>query len=261
MRKLRVGLQLYTLRELTSRDFKGTLAEVSRLGYRGVELAGYGGLSAIELKSVLDELGLEPIGSHVSIERLTDALDEEIAYNKTIGNTRLIMPYLVPEARRHADDWRSIAERLDAIGRKCAAQGMTLLYHNHEFELTDQVDGKTVLDALYDIVPAEELQFELDVCWIRYADHDPAAYINRYAGRVPLVHLKDLQVEEDGKPLTVELGTGVVDLKACIRAAAEAGAEWLVVEQDYCQNPPLQSIGTSMKWIQQFAESGGEVNV
>jgi sugar phosphate isomerase/epimerase len=76
-----------------------------------------------------------------------------------------------------------------------------------------------------------------------------------------VVHWKDVRRQEDGSPLTVELGEGEVDLKAVAEAADKAGAEWIVVEQDFCQNPPLEAIAKSMEWIKNYAKNGGPVHV
>jgi len=261
MSKLKVGVQLYTLRDLTAQDMAGTLCDVARLGYGGVEFAGYGGMQADELKSLLDELGLAAIGSHISIDRLSTALEEEIAYNKRIGNDKLVVPYIMPDDRLSEENWAVIAERLKDLGTKCEAQGMKLLYHNHDFELIERLDGIEALDALRERIPANLLAFEIDACWVHYAGSDPAAYMSRYAGRLPLVHMKDYIRNPDGSPLTVELGRGVVGLESAILAASEIGAEWIIVEQDVCTNPPLQSIETSMAWLREYAKRGGEVDV
>src|SRR2546428_12049719 len=110
VRNVQFGLQLYTLRSETAIDFEGTLRKVAALGFEGVEFAGYGGLSSDRLSALLNELGLKAIGSHVSLERLTEHLDEEIAFNKAIGSKYIICPYLAPE--QHADEqaWKYIFE-------------------------------------------------------------------------------------------------------------------------------------------------------
>ena len=254
---LKLGLQLYTLRDLLEQDFKGTLAKVAELGYQGVEFHHFYGYSAEEVKSLLDELGLEMVGTHVQYDSLINDFDQVVSYHKAIGNRNIIVPHLSEEQR---SDWSSVFANLKEISNNLKQHDMVLLYHNHDFELTEKINEKTALDTLFSTLP-EEVLAELDTCWIHYAGYDPAQYIAAYEGRLPIVHWKDLKRNPDGSPLTVELGQGEVDVAAVGYAADKAGVEWIVVEQDLCTNPPLQSIETSLNWIKQYVNNGGKVNV
>lgn len=244
-----IGLQMYTLREETAKDFIGTLKAVAAMGYNGVEFAGYGGLDASQLSDVLKELNLKVVGSHVSYHRLLEALDDEIAYNLAIGSRYIICPHLVIENRQDLAAWQEVYKNFESIGRRCAEKGIELCYHNHEFELTQQLEGIPALDKLFQSVSESALKVELDTCWVYDAGYDPIEYIQKYTGRIPLVHLKDLQKSEHGRGLTVELGQGVIDLRAVVAASVKAGAEWIIVEQDICQKPPLVSAENSLQWI------------
>jgi sugar phosphate isomerase/epimerase len=245
----KIGLQMYTLRDEAAKDFVGTLRAVANLGYDGVEFAGYGGLSATQLAAALKDLNLLATGSHVSYQRLLEATDEEIAYNLAIGSDYIICPYLADEFRTDLAAWQEVFLNLERIGQRCAEKGIILCYHNHEFELTQQLDGIPALDKLFESVPASALQVELDTCWVYDAGYDPIEYIHKYAGRVPLIHLKDIQKKDSGRGLTVELGQGEINLAAVAKAAMQAGAEWIIVEQDICQKPPLVSVENSMNWV------------
>ncbi|WP_019636880.1 sugar phosphate isomerase/epimerase family protein [Paenibacillus fonticola] len=249
---VKIGVQLYTLRDLTDKDFIGTLREVSKLGYQGVEFAGYGGLEASALKAVLDELGLQAVGSHIGMDRLLKALPEEIAYNKVLGNRNLIIPWYEDNKLKDPEQRAQFVTNLAEIGQRCLEAGMQLLYHNHEFELLIEVDGEPVLDALYSSIDEKILQLELDSCWVHYAGFNAAEYIRKYEGRLPLLHLKDMRRDAEGNVTTVELGQGEVNLRKIADAAVSSNVEWLVVEQDECPNPPLESIATSMEWLRQY---------
>ncbi|MUG44835.1 sugar phosphate isomerase/epimerase family protein [Paenibacillus woosongensis] len=253
-----LGLQLYTVRDHLEKDFEGTLRKVAELGYKGVEFAGYYGRTPGQVSEILKETGLSVIGAHTSYDRLRNALEEEIAFNKAIGNQYLIFPFLAEDER---DRWPEVIEDLKAIGKRCAAAGLGLLYHNHEFELTETLDGQPVLDAIYERVAPELLQVELDSCWVTYAGFDPLAYIAKYSGRIPLLHLKDIVKKEDGSAETVELGRGIVDIKAIADAAVADGVKWIIVEQDYCAGDSLDSIAVSMEWIKGYVQEGGKINV
>lgn len=254
----KVGLQLYTVREQLEQDFEGTLRKVAALGYQGVEFAGFYGRSPEQVNAILAETGLSVIGAHTSLDLLVNQLDEQIAFNKAIGNLNLIVPYVVEEDRgRFAD----IIGEIRGIAETCAAQNVSLLYHNHDFELTLQLDGQPVLDAIYDRIPAELLKVELDSCWVHFAGFDAVGYIQKYAGRMPLLHLKDVKRKEDGSPETVELGAGEVNVKAIADAGITAGADWLIVEQDYSAKGAMDSISISMDWLKQYQSEGGRIHV
>lgn len=250
---MKVGLQLYTLREETAGDFVGTLQRVADIGYGGVEFAGYGGLEPGRLKQVLDELGLAAIGSHVGLERLRGHLDEEIAMNVAIGSRYVVCPYLSEEDRSEAGLPGTIAVFAEA-SRRLGEHGIRFGYHNHDFEFTEKIGDKLLFDQIFASMTPEQLQVELDVCWVRHGGYDPVDYIGKYAGRVPLIHLKDLRTLEDGRGQTVILGQGELDLKAVIEAGGKAGVEWFVVEQDECQEPPLASVASSMEWLKRHSD-------
>lgn len=240
----RVALQLYTVREDLHRDFAGTLRAVAAIGYPAVQLAGYGGLSAGDLKRLLRATGLAVAGSHVGLERLEEHLDDEIAYNLEIENRDLIVPYL-PESRRQTlEDYRRVADLLNRLGARCQARGARLSYHNHAFEF-QRFDGRPALDLLLEWTDPALVFFEPDVYWIARAGEDPVAYLRRYAGRCPLVHLKDMA--PDGS--FAEVGEGTLDFPAIFTAAEAGGTEWYVVEQDRCARPPLESVRLSLEHL------------
>ncbi|MCQ6559799.1 sugar phosphate isomerase/epimerase family protein [Paenibacillus mendelii] len=251
MRRMGIGLQLYTLRDETAVDFAGTLRKVAELGYEGVEFAGYGGLSATEMQELLKETGLKAVGSHVGLDRLRADLQGEIDYLKAIGGRYIICPWVSETERDRVEDWEKHIEFWKHVGAEVRKQGLTFAYHNHDFEFHLQLNGEYVFDAIYSASAPEEIQVEMDVCWVQFAGQDPIAYIQKYAGRLPLLHLKDFNKDLNGQMVTLELGQGVVQLKDVIAAASEANVEWLLVEQDNCQNPPLQSVANSLNWVRQ----------
>ncbi|MCR2806160.1 sugar phosphate isomerase/epimerase family protein [Paenibacillus soyae] len=249
MKRMSIGLQMYTLRDATAQDFEGTLRQVAALGYEGVEFAGYGDIPAERMRDLLQELGLKAIGSHIGLHLLENNLDNEIAYLKTIGAKYAICPWLPVEAR-DTEAWRTHLVNFEKYGARFAEEGIVFCYHNHDFEFEVEIDGQIVFDALYERITPEKLQVEMDIGWVQYSGVDPLAYIRKYAGRLPLLHLKDYRGGEKGKQIdTVELGRGDLPLNAIIETASEASVEWLIVEQDTCANPPLESVATSMEWV------------
>jgi sugar phosphate isomerase/epimerase len=238
----RVGLQLYTLRDLLGDRFKETLEQVAAMGYKGVEFAGvYGGLNPGELRRFLDGLGLEVAGLHVPLEQLEQGLDGQVALARALGTPYLVCPWLDAGLRGSEAKWRELFGRLERLGKACRAAGLRLVYHNHEFEFEEKVGGRPAFDALFAAAPS--LEAELDVAWAHAGGQDPATYVRKYAGRLPLVHLKD----HEGRR-TVELGRGEVPVEAAVRAAQASGVRWLLVEQD--ESPrPLESARVSLEWL------------
>lgn len=248
MKRIGIGLQMYTLRDVTAVDFEGTLRKVAELGYEGVEFAGYGDIGAENMRDLLQELNLKAIGSHISLQALETNLENEIAYLKTIGAQYAICPWLPVEAR-DTEAWRGHLTKFEAFGKRFREEGIAFAYHNHDFEFQVEIDGEIVFDALYDRISPEYLQVEMDIGWVQYAGKDPLEYIKKYTNRLPLLHLKDFRAGEGNGIDTVELGRGDLPLLPIIGAASEANVEWLIVEQDHCANPPLESVAESISWL------------
>lgn len=239
-----VALQMYTVREDAARDFLGTLRAVAAMGYPAIQMAGYGGLSSAELKTRLEELGLKVAGSHVGIDRLRAALDEEIAYNHALGTPDIVVPVMPEPLRNSRDGYRLFADELNALGDRCRAAGSRLSYHNHAFELV-QLDGRYALDLLLDWTDPALVYFEPDVYWLARGGVDPVQYLGKYGSRIPLVHLKDMA--PDAAQSFAEVGAGTLDFKAIFDVAESGGAEWYVVEQDRCKGPALDSARLSLE--------------
>jgi sugar phosphate isomerase/epimerase len=238
--KIPVALQLYTVRNETAVDFVGTLEKVAEMGYKGVEFAGYGDLSSTELKSHLDRLGLKAVGSHVPLDLLKNNLDEVIRYNKEIGNKYIVCPYAKFD---DFDQCKELADFLSEAGKKCKEQGLQMCYHNHAHEF-EAINGEAGLDVLFKESEAQNVAAEIDTYWVTRAGVDAPGYVRKYAGRCPIIHLKDMEDSEDKH--FAEVGLGVIDIKSIVDAGYDIGAEWFVVEQDKCKRPALESAKISI---------------
>ncbi len=251
MSTLPIALQLYTVREDSARDFAGTLRKVAGVGYKAVELAGMHKLSAAELKKILDDLGLKVVSSHIPLTDLEQNLSRVFDENHALDNRFFVVPSLPEDRRKTAQDWIKIAQTLNEIGTKCQAAGFQLCYHNHSFEF-QTIDGLPAFDLLYSLTDPKLLQAEIDIYWVRFAGSDPAALIRRYAGRVPLLHIKDMT--RTTPPNYAEIGEGLIDFKPIFEAGQAVGTQWYVVEQDKCERPPLESIQISWRHLQQMGQ-------
>ncbi|MDA8351589.1 MAG: sugar phosphate isomerase/epimerase [Firmicutes bacterium] len=245
---VQIGLQLYTLREECARNLVETLSKVAELGYRGVEFAGFYGCSAVEVSRMLQEFNLHPIASHVSIDDLRQRLPEVLEFHREIGCDYIVCPWVGPQLFRDGNRARALIGELEEIGKTVGQRGMRFGYHNHAFELENRLDGEIALDALYRRTEASAVLAELDLYWIRRAGEDELAYLRRYAGRIPVVHLKDMA--EDG--FFAEVGTGVMDLDGIFAVGNTSGVQWYVVEQDECRHhSSLESVKISMEQLKE----------
>jgi sugar phosphate isomerase/epimerase len=246
MTKIPVAVQMYTLRDECEKDFAGTLKKVAELGFDGVEFAGYGGFTPGEVKAFLDELGLQAASSHVPLEELENNLAQVIEDQKILGSKYVVCPYLMAE-NRSEKDYQALISVLDHAGEVCHREGITLLYHNHDFELELLSDGRTALETIFDDTNPDYVKTEFDVYWLTKAGENPVEWMNRYKNRTPLVHLKDMTT--DGDQFFAELGTGGVDVEAVLNTGEGTGVKWWVIEQDFCRRNPLESIEISIKYL------------
>ena len=230
MANLKLSAQLYTLRDAVSKDISDTLKAVHEIGFTGVELAGFGDLkTAADVRKAADAAGVQVSGSHVMLDALQKDFAGVVKDQKTLGNVNVIIPWLPDEMRKTATDWIKTAEAFNILGKKLAAEGLQLSYHNHAFEF-DLFDGQTGMNLLLQHCDPAAVGFEVDVYWVKHANHDPVQFLESLGSRLRLVHLKDRSA--DGKFAPV--GTGTLDFVAICRAAIGAGVEWGVVEQDDC---------------------------
>ena len=249
---LPIGLQLYSVRTEMGKDFAGTLKKVAEMGYEGVEFAGLFGHAPEEIRALLAENGLTAVSAHVPLVEMLEDADKVAADYKAIGCKYIAIPYVDEAYRPGTPDYPETLKKIEALGKKFAENGLTLMYHNHDFEFV-KIDGVYGLDLMYSTVPAAYLQTELDTCWVNVGGEDPAKYIEKYSGRTPVVHLKDfvmkgrekpkklyelIGIEDDAATAGEEdfsfkpVGYGVQDMPAIIAASVASGAEWLIVEQD-----------------------------
>ena len=263
---LPVAVQAYTVRKEMAVDFRGTLEAIKALGYDGVEFAGLHGTNPEDVKKMCEEIGLVPLSAHVPYVDMVENMNILEDY-KTIGCKFVVVPYLKEEHRPGTDAFAEVIENIKKIGAKANELGLTLLYHNHDFEFI-KLDGKYALDVLYEKVSADLLQTELDTCWVNVGGEVPADYIRKYAGRCPVVHLKDFYGEKSDdmyeligiekkaptRPGNFEfrlVGSGVQNFPEILKASEESGATWVVVEQDQPTMGlnPIESIKKSREYL------------
>lgn len=243
-----IALELFTVRDETARDFAGTLRKVAQMGYPAIEFAGYGGLSESEMVVLLQETGLRVAATHVALAAIEQDIDKEIAYCRAIGCDYLIVPWLQPD-QRTPEHFSALAERFNRYGQRCREQGVNFGYHNHDFEFA-QHEGSYLLDTLLANTDPSQVLLELDVYWAAFAGVDPSTYIRKHAGRIPIVHMKDMTPERT----FTEVGDGTLHLERVYQAAKESGCQWYIVENDQPAMPSLESARRSLENLQKIAQ-------
>lgn len=283
-RKLAIGLQLYTLGPLPFRDLTGTLTKVAAMGYREVELPGLLGRKPEELRAAADGAGLRIVSLHLGTATASpsgaltvDNDPAEIAsVLKTLGAEAVILPMLPipPGFRPHAgqdfqasftqavteagkDYWRGTAAYLNRCGDGLRKQGTGFGYHNHNVEFTS-VDGETGFDILARETDPSLVSFEVDIGWVAAAGLDPLRFLERHAGRLRWMHVKDMKASTRPnfgfRMDPTEVGSGALPWKQLLPAAYRAGVRHFFVEQE----PPfvmdrLDAAAKSAAYLQQLS--------
>lgn len=262
-----VGVQLFTLRKEMQDNLYGTLKKVKEIGYDGVEFAGLFGHTGAEIREMCEDIGLNPISAHVPYQDMLADPEGVLGEYKTIGCKYVVMPYLSMKEFEDEENVKVIIKNIEMLGGVAKKLGMTMLYHNHDFEFM-KIDGKYILDLIYDSISADLLQTELDTCWVNIGGENPAEYMLKYTGRSPIVHLKDffgeksenmyeligIEKKAPTRPSNFEfrpVGSGMQNFPSIIESAKKVGAEWVIVEQD---NPsmgltPMESIKKSFEYV------------
>ena len=246
-----IAIQLYSVRDDAERDIEATLTALKEYGYEGVEFAGLYGKTPEEMKALVEKIGLTPISAHVALPDLLRDTAGVINTYKTVGCKHIVIPWLGEDDRPGGANYLATREAIVKIGEAAHDAGMSLSYHNHEFDFVLLESGETGFDNLYDTTPAELLKMQMDTCWVSVAGQDPIHYLDKYANRCPLLHLKDyvgqksnnmyelIGIESKPKETVKQefefrpVGYGVQNFAPIIEKAEKSGVEWFIVEQDY----------------------------
>lgn len=241
---------MYTVRSLIQQGMPQTLEQVAGLGYRAVELAGYGGLTAPELKQALQNNNLQAISAHVQLASFAENPDRLIAELQDLGCQYAVVPWWPAENRADLASARQFATRLNEVGRLCQAASLKFGYHNHafEFEPISASEASQPWQILAELLDPEVVKLELDVYWASFAGRDPVEVIQSGQGQIKLLHMKDLATV-NGQRRDVPVGTGQINWTPVIEAGAASQVDWYIVELD---NPvePLTDVATGLQNLQ-----------
>lgn len=250
-----VGLQLYTVRDQLEKDLTGTLKQVAAIGYTDVEIYSLYGKPAAEFSQLLKDNGLTASSGHYMLPDVEHNWQKHIDDAKVLGLEYMVHAILQPDERKTFEDYKRLAEVFNKAGAETEKAGIQFCYHNHNFEFKKWGDT-TAYDYFLKTFDPKLVKFEMDCFWLTHAGQDPVEFFKKYPGRFPLLHIKDMV---DHPAPTQELdarmgefapvGHGTIDWKRIFAAAPEGGMKHYYVEQDYCEQPPLEAVKMSYEYL------------
>jgi sugar phosphate isomerase/epimerase len=254
-----IGLQLYTIREAMEKDPKAALAKVASLGYTSVEGATYTGsqlfygMTPAEYAKILKANGLIAPSSHYMLGEsmdakgtITNGWQKAVDDAAAVGTKYMVCAYLLDPERGTLDHYKATADKFNKAAEICKSAGIQFCYHNHDFEFEAQ-GGKYPFDVLLENTDKNLVKFELDLYWASRAKQDPIALFNKYPGRFPLWHVKDM--DKTAAQGITEVGNGSIDFKKIFAQSKKAGLDYFFVEQDITPGDPFDSISKSISYL------------
>ena len=234
-----VGVQLYSVRAEMMADPIGTLKKLAQIGYKQIESArsdkgNYYGLHPKEIKKVLGDLGMTLRSGHVHID---EAWQQSIDAAAEAGQEYLICSSMPGEGQT-VENYTRVADTFSKAGEDCKKSNIIFGYHNHDYEF-EKENGQVLYDVLLQKTDPSLVKMELDLGWVFVTGNDPLAYFEKYPGRFPLWHLKDM---DKAKKQSTEFGKGQLNIKGMLENAKKSGMKYFFVEQEEYTNNAFESL-------------------
>jgi sugar phosphate isomerase/epimerase len=257
----KVGLQLYTLRNVLPKAPDATLEQVAKIGYQEVEAIRD---SLALVAPIARRLKLDIPSCHFEAAVITGrwrnakpiTIQQAADEIKGAGARYALMPWVDVEDRGGGDVFRALADKMNQAAEVCRKTGLQFCYHHHAFEFAPVEGQKTGMDIFLERFDAKLVQLEVDMFWLKVAGQDPVQFLQRVKGRAPLLHVKDIapgapvQFNERLAPdIFKEVGSGTLNVQAVLKAAMAAGTKHFIVEQDQCPGDPLESVRKSFEYL------------
>ena len=241
-----IGLQLYTIRDIFSKDPIGTLGKVAKIGYREVEFGGggYDGMDHAMLRRTMDKLGLTSPSVHISYDALLKQFDQSVTMAKTLGATTVVLPYMTDEHRNEAG-WTAALPNFNRFATDLKKAGLGFAYHNHDFEFTIKPGGVSLYERLLKETDPALVKLELDLYWALHAGENLTTLIERLSTRLYAYHVKDMRPDRS----MTAVGQGTIDFGALFKLKGSAGVRHFYVENDEAPAPYLPDITTSFRTL------------
>jgi sugar phosphate isomerase/epimerase len=271
---LKLGVQLWTVKDDLQRDYAGTLHRLSQFGVQRVELYELGGRPAAEVRDAIRGAGLECLSAHVRLWELEPDVGAQIERAHAIGIRTLVVPvpWLPPDSLRRAlqgdmlrvlseemtdENWRRTAELLNRYGAELSKAGLQLAYHNHNIDFR-RIGDRTAYEALVAATDPTLVKLELDCGWVASAGLDPVTYLQRWPQRYMALHVKDVKAgyvpNFAMQTVPIEVGSGIMNWPAILDAAYRGGVREFYIEQEApFVRPPLESVKISVGYVAALA--------
>lgn len=252
-----LAVQMYTVRSLldSPEEIRKTLERIRDIGYPAVQISGlsYDLIAEEDVAALCKEIGLTICATHEPPNMILYRPDAVIERLDKLGCNATAYPFPAGIDFGSEDSVSDLLQRLEAAGQTLSKAGKILCYHNHHQEFR-KLDGRIILERIYEDLPAEAIQGELDTYWVQFGGGDSERWVKKLAGRTPLLHLKDYKINDDNQVEFCEVGNGVLDFPAIIKAADEGGCEWFIVEQDTCPGDPVDSLKQSFDYLKTLCD-------
>jgi sugar phosphate isomerase/epimerase len=241
-----IGIQLYTVRKEMLSDPAGTLTQLAKIGYKEIESAksekgNYYGLSPKEIKKITSDLGISLVSGHVQIDADWQKSIDQAA---EAGQSYLICSVL-PGKGQTIENYQRSADIFQKSAEDCKKSGITFGYHNHENEF-EKIGQQTLYDILLDRTDPALVKMELDLGWVIATGSDPDFYFNKYPGRFPLWHLKDMDLK---LKQSTEFGKGGVNIRKLLASADKSGLKHIFIEQEEYTRAPIESAAYDFNYL------------
>lgn len=252
----KLGVQVYTVRDHIQNEeaMDATFAKLAEIGYSELQTAGWESETYARLAK---KHGLTVVGTHYNYDKMRNDIEGTVKIHRELGTTNAGIGGGAP---RTYEDIMAFIETYNGLAAEYAKHGFKLTYHNHSFEFVEVKDGKSMMDLLVENFDKDNITFVLDTCWVANAGGDVCSWLEKLAGRVDILHLKDLRVTfaDEGKCAVrqqlCEVGRGNLDWGKILKTAEATGVKHIVVEQDnsWIDGDPFKSLEFSKEYLDQF---------
>lgn len=252
MKKPVIGMQLYSMRNVCANAaaLDRTLARLRKIGYTAVQVSGLpAAITPKEIAKAAQNNGLTIASTHMDWNRFMEDLDAVVEEHKLYRCSHPAIGGLFDEWHRGLEGIRIFLEELAPVAERLRKEGMDFSYHNHQHEFI-KYDGKPWLQHLYEMASPKDLKAEIDTYWVQTGGASPVKWVKMMAGRMPILHLKEMAIDADRKVHFDWIGNGNLDWPEIMQAAAEGGVEYAMYEQDDCYNDnPFELAEKSYRYL------------
>ena len=255
----KLGLQLYTTRDFMAdeKSIGQTFERLVKMGYTEGQTAG----DNIELPGFADlakKYGMTIVGTHYDFNKIVNNPKGTMALHDSLGTKNVGIGGMPGDARKNYDNLMKFIETFNKTAELYAKEGFKLTYHNHSFEFIKINGQKTLMDYLYEELDPKNTSFVLDTCWVSHGGADVRHWLEKLAGRIDILHLKDVEAyySESGAVTQgyTHIGNGNIWWDGVLETAEKIGVKHYVVEQDsrWIDNDPFKSLEESQKYLAKY---------